>query len=187
MDNKKTIETQRLILRPFKLDDAESLYIYASSYEVASNAGWRAHDSIEYSKKIISMIYQKSNSYAITIKNTGNSVVGAITLYTGESKVRGRGKNDADLGYWIGMPFQNKGYVTEAVYEVVKECFLHSDKERIWCSYYKGNNASKRVMEKNGFKFDHIAYGSINPMLGGSYTEIFYLLEKKYFMRNQIV
>ena len=48
-----TLETERLILRPWKEDDAESLYKYAKNPEVGPIAGWPVHTSVENSREII--------------------------------------------------------------------------------------------------------------------------------------
>ena len=48
-----TLETERLILRPWKEDDAESLYKYAKTPEVGPKAGWPVHTRVETSRQII--------------------------------------------------------------------------------------------------------------------------------------
>ena len=50
------LETDRLLLRPFTLDDAEGLYAYASHPEVGPPAGWRPHRSVEESRQVIENI-----------------------------------------------------------------------------------------------------------------------------------
>ena len=49
----KTIETERLILRPWRLEDLEDLYQYAKNPEVGPNAGWKPHENLEESRKIL--------------------------------------------------------------------------------------------------------------------------------------
>ena len=51
------LETDRLLLRPFTLDDAEGLYAYASHPEVGPPAGWRPHRSVEESRQVIENIF----------------------------------------------------------------------------------------------------------------------------------
>ena len=52
-----TLETERLILRPWKEDDAESLYKYAKDPKVGPIAGWPVHTSVENSREIIKVCY----------------------------------------------------------------------------------------------------------------------------------
>ena len=52
-----TLETERLILRPWKEDDAESLYKYAKNPEVGPIAGWPVHTSVENSREIIQKVF----------------------------------------------------------------------------------------------------------------------------------
>ena len=49
----KTIETERLILRPWRLEDLKDLYQYAKNPEVGPNAGWKPHENLEESRKIL--------------------------------------------------------------------------------------------------------------------------------------
>ena len=58
------LETERLILRPWKEDDAESLYKYAKDPEVGPIAGWPVHTSVENSREIIKSVLSADETYA---------------------------------------------------------------------------------------------------------------------------
>lgn len=58
------IETNRLILRPWKEDDAESLYEYAKDPQVGPIAGWPPHASVENSRTIIRKVLSADETYA---------------------------------------------------------------------------------------------------------------------------
>ena len=58
-----TLETERLILRPWKEDDAESLYKYAKNPEVGPIAGWPVHTSVENSREIIKSVLAADEIY----------------------------------------------------------------------------------------------------------------------------
>lgn len=65
-----------------------------------------------------------------------------------------RHPRQADIGYWLGVPYWNKGYMTEAVRLVCYLSFKHLDAARAYATVFVGNNGSRRVLEKNGFSVD---------------------------------
>jgi [ribosomal protein S5]-alanine N-acetyltransferase len=74
-------------------------------------------------------------------------LVGGITL----SNVRRRAAQFVNLGYWMGHKFAGQGYMTEAVSLVVPYCFETLGLHRIHAAFLPDNQASRRVLEKNGF------------------------------------
>lgn len=68
------LETDRLLLRPFTLDDAEGLYAYASHPEVGPPAGWRPHRSVEESRQVIENIFIPSDALAVLRKSDGRLI-----------------------------------------------------------------------------------------------------------------
>lgn len=182
--NNTIIETPHLLLRPWQESDAAALYKYASNPKIAHDAGWRVHSDEQYSKTVIRMMLLRPTAFAITLKEGENisafdaEPIGSISLYTGESISRGRAANEGDLGYWLGAPFQNRGYMTEAVREMIRFSFEKYNLSGLWCSHYAGNAASKAVILKAGFRFHHVSEDSYNPMLEKSFTEIFYYVSK---------
>ena len=76
------LETERLILRPWKETDAQDLYFYASSPEVGPKAGWPVHTSVENSRDIIRNVLSAPETYAVIPKDSGHAV-GSIGLMIG--------------------------------------------------------------------------------------------------------
>jgi ribosomal-protein-alanine N-acetyltransferase len=60
----------------------------------------------------------------------------------------------ADLGYWLGVPYWNRDYMTEAVCLACHFSFEHLDAARAYATVMVGNHGSRRVLEKNGFRLD---------------------------------
>ena len=60
--------------------------------------------------------------------------------------------DEAEIGYWIGVPFQGRGYTTEATREVIRHAFEELGMTTLWCGYFDGNDPSRRVGEKCGFR-----------------------------------
>lgn len=144
------LETDRLILRAWKESDASECYKYAKDPKVGPIAGWAPHASIENSKQIIKDYLMIPETYAIVLKET-NSVIGSVALLTNSTLAKGG--NEVELGYWVGVPHWNNGYATEAAKELLKHAFDDLKVESVVAGYYEGNNQSKRVLEKLGFRF----------------------------------
>lgn len=143
------METKRLILRPWNDGDAEELYKYASDPSVGPVAGWRVHTSVENSREVIRDVLSAPETYAIVLKETGLPI-GSVGLHRNDLAEK---DDEMELGYWVGVPYQNRGIVTEAAREVLRHAFLDLGLSRVFCGYYDGNLRSKRVQEKLGFKY----------------------------------
>ncbi len=59
-----------------------------------------------------------------------------------------------DIGYWLGVPYWNNGYMTEAVRLVCHFSFVYLDAARAYATAFTSNVASRKVLEKNGFSVD---------------------------------
>lgn len=142
------LETERLILRPWKEEDAEECFKYAKDPRIGSSAGFPAHTSVENSRTVIKDVLMKPETYAIVLKETGLPI-GSIGLHHNDLAEK---EDEAELGYWIGVPYWGQGLVPEASKEVLRHAFEDLKLNRVWCGYYDGNEKSKRVQEKLGFK-----------------------------------
>lgn len=142
--------TARLILRPWRESDAPALFKYASDPEVGPRAGWPPHQSEAESLQFIRTIFHGEGMWAIVWKET-NEPIGCVGyLPHGASNIP-IGENEAEVGYWVGVPFWNRGVCTEALLAVVEYCFCEKGFTTLWGDYFTDNPASRRVMEKCGF------------------------------------
>ncbi len=152
--NDMIIETDRLILRPWKESDAESLYEYAKDPAIGPIAGWPPHQSVDESLDVIRNVFNGAQCYAICEKEN-DKAIGAIELkLKGHTDMTDK-EDECELGYWIGKPFWGRGYMPEAVRELLRHGFENLGMTTIWCGYYDGNEKSKRVQEKVGFVYHH--------------------------------
>lgn len=150
--NTKTLYTDRLILRPWTLEDAENLYKYASNPDVGPIAGWPPHKSVEESRNVIENVLNGDECFAICLKED-NQAIGAIGLnLNGHTDMTER-DDECELGYWLGKPFWGNGFMPEAAKELFRHAFEDLGMTTVWCGYYDGNNKSKRVQEKCGFTY----------------------------------
>ena len=97
------LETHRLLLRPWREEDAEELYRYASDNEVGPPAGWPPHTSVENSRDIIRNVLSVPETYAVCLKENGNPI-GSIGLKLGDATDMTDREDECELGYWIGKP-----------------------------------------------------------------------------------
>lgn len=174
-------ETERLILRPWEEGDAEECYKYAKDPRVGPAAGWPVHTDVENSRQIIKDILMVPETYAIVLKETGLPV-GSVGLHFHSDLAQ---KDDeCELGYWIGVPYWGRGLVPEASREMLRHAFEDLGMARVWCGYYEGNEKSRRVQEKLGFKYQRTNENVPVPMLGETRTDIANLLTKEEWMEN---
>ncbi len=146
------LETERLILRPWQMGDAEDLYEYARDPDVGPVAGWPPHQSLEESRQVIQNVFMVPECFALCLKETGRAV-GTIQLkMKGHTDMTDR-DDECELGYWLGKPLWGQGIMPEAVQEVLRHAFEDLGIRKVWCGYYDGNNQSKRVQEKCGFRY----------------------------------
>lgn len=147
-----TLNTQRLILRPWCENDAADLFEYAKDSDVGPIAGWPPHKNIQESLDVIKNVFCGKECYAVCLKEN-NRAIGAVELkLNGHTDMTIR-DDECELGYWIGKPFWGNGYIPEAVKELLRRAFEDLKMTTVWCGYYEGNEKSKRVQQKCGFEF----------------------------------
>lgn len=157
--------TERLILRPWKETDAESLFKYAKDPDVGPIAGWPPHKSIDESRDVIKNVFCGPECYAVCLK-TDNIAIGCIELKLNGSTDMTKRDDECELGYWIGKEFWGQGLVPEAARELIRHGFEDLNMNVIWCGYYEGNTRSKRVQEKVGFVYHHTCKEVPIPLMG---------------------
>ena len=148
------IETDRLILRPWEETDLRDLYEYASVEGVGEMAGWKHHESIDVSHKIMKSFISEKNVLAIEYKEN-KKVIGSLGLH------RSWANEDAayahlkvkEIGYVLSKDYWGKGIMPEAVKALIKTCFEKFGLDALTVSHFIFNNQSRRVIEKCGFTF----------------------------------
>ncbi len=144
------LETERLILRPWCEEDAQDCYDYASDPRVGPAAGWPVHPSVDYSRQIIRDVLSQPETYAVVWQKSGR-VIGSIGLKFHSDLAHE--DNECELGYCVGVPYWGRGVATEAAREMLRHAFADLALDRVWCGYYDGNEKSRRVQEKCGFRY----------------------------------
>lgn len=162
-------ETERLLLRRWADGDAEDLYEYARDAAVGPIAGWPPHQSVEESRQVIRKVFTEPEAYAICLKRDGRPI-GAIELkLNGRTDMTER-EDECELGYWLGKPFWGQGIMPEAAREMLRHAFEDLQMTKVWCGFYEGNEKSKRVQEKVGFRYQWKSENVDVPLMGEKRT-----------------
>lgn len=143
-----TITTERLVLRPFTPDDAPAIQRLASAHDVAATTLLIPHPYPEgAAAEWIAGHDDASNNHIFAIApRDGGEAMGAIGLHVERNHDR------AEIGYWIGVPYWNRGYVTEAAKAIVDYVFNTLNLNRVFAFHFTQNPASGRVLQKIGMK-----------------------------------
>ncbi|KQB87446.1 GNAT family N-acetyltransferase [Corynebacterium lowii] len=145
------METKRLILRPWQEEDSAELFRYASDPLVGPRAGWPVHESVEDSRASIAGVLSEPGTYAIVLKETGLPI-GSISLHTGSATELTDSPDEAELGYWVGVPYWGQGIMHEAARRLIRYAVEEQGITVLWCSSNADNAQSQRVQEKLGFR-----------------------------------
>jgi RimJ/RimL family protein N-acetyltransferase len=149
MVERPTLHTERLTLRPFQLTDAAQVQQLAGDKDIASTTlniphpyeDGMAQEWIEPHQER----FEKGLSvvFAITDRAEGH-LMGAIGLELNPDHER------AELGYWVGKPYWNQGYCSEAARAVLEYAFRVKGLNRVYAMHILRNPSSGRVMQKIG-------------------------------------
>lgn len=148
------IKTERLILRKFKISDAEYMFNnWASDPEVTKYLSWPYHKELATTKKIINIYleeYKSSEVYnwAIVPKEYGE-VIGSITVVEMSNE-----KEQCEIGYCISKSYWNQGITTEALKAVIRYLINKIGFKRVQAKHNSDNSASGKVMLKAGMEYE---------------------------------
>jgi len=146
------LETHRLILRQFRVEDAEDMFRnWASDPEVTRFLTWPAHQSVDVTRWLLGDWVSHYGdggyfSWAIEWKETGG-VIGSIAVVRLEEAI-----DEAEIGYCLGRAFWGRGIMPEALRAVMDYLFDTAGVNRITAGHDVNNPGSGRVMEKAGMK-----------------------------------
>ncbi|MDY3691133.1 MAG: GNAT family N-acetyltransferase [Dysosmobacter sp.] len=156
------LETPRLILRPFRQEDAGDVYEYARDPRVGPIAGWMPHASIEESREIIRTVFSRPDVFAMELRQSGK-VIGSVGFVGNHPAGEDPMVPDDEVGYALSPDQWGRGLMPEAVEAVLEYGFTQLGLRRIWCGHYAGNWRSSRVIGKCGFhyRFSRTEYVSL--------------------------
>jgi ribosomal-protein-alanine N-acetyltransferase len=152
--NLPELETERLLLRKMRLDDAEALFAYASDPEVTRYVPWDTHRSMEDSESFLGFAtegYERGDfgGWGVVLKDDG-VFIGTCGIDVGYAPEHAR----AELGYVLSRKHWGKGLMPEAVRAVIRFSFGRMGLNRVEARCIAENTASARVMEKAGMTYE---------------------------------
>ena len=158
---KTRIDTERMVLREPQLTDYRNwsaLRDKSAEFLIPWEPQW-AQDHLSR-KGFTNRVYWAQRSTAngsamplFLIRREDDALLGAITL----DNIRRGPAQAGTLGYWIGAPYARQGYMREAIAGLVHHAFHRLDLSRIEAACLPENNASRRLLEKCGFKYEGVA------------------------------
>jgi RimJ/RimL family protein N-acetyltransferase len=179
MKERPTLETTRLILRPFTLGDARDVQRLAGDREIASTTLNVPHPYEDgMAEQWIGTHQEKYErgelvNFAI-VRRVDNALIGAIGLRINQQHTH------AELGYWIGKPYWNTGYGTEAARAVVAYGFERCGLHRIHASHLTRNPASGRVLQKIGMRYEGCLRQHVNKWEVFEDLALYGILQSEY-------
>lgn len=149
------IETDRLILRRYKIEDADAMYKnWASDSEVTKFLTWQPHPSVDVSRSIIEdwlkeYSDEKYYQWAIVLKDNGNEPIGDISVVHMNEDI-----SMVHIGYCLGRAWWRRGIMSEALKAVMDFMFDTVEVNRVESRHDPRNPNSGKVMQKCGMKYE---------------------------------
>lgn len=173
------MESERIILRPLSLEDAEDLYEFTADEETTRFI-YEPYKDLDQAKRVLANYYLKEpiGKYAIVLKES-NKMIGVIEFRVHEETKGG------ELGYTLSRHYWGKGYMTEAGKLILELAFKVLEIERVFAATDIRNTASARLMSRLGMKHE----GTLrrNHMIKGVLTDSvnYSILKEEYVISEE--
>lgn len=153
MSTRPTLETERLLLRPFTAADAPHVQRLAGDRAVASTTLTIPHPYEDgMAEQWIAMHEEEfargSAVILAIVRRADDALLGTIGITLNAAHARG------ELGYWIGTPYWGRGYCTEAARAMLRYAFETLALHRVHACHFARNPASGRVLQKIGMAYE---------------------------------
>lgn len=173
------LKTKRLIIRDLSLKDEEAYFEYASNPNVGPNAGWKPIENMTIARRVLSGLILSNETYGIILKDE-KKLIGTISLYSNSTR---KWKFARSIGFSLNYNYWGLGYTTEAVMALIEYVFNKTDCEILEVGHHVGNEGSRKVILKCGFKYDG-TFPKFKKLYDGRVIDaVMYSLEKIDFER----
>ena len=151
------LETERLILRAPRLEDAKALAMLANDRRIAENTARIPHPyGIADAESFFASVNKRDGEIAFLITRD-DTVIGTCGIAPPRREA-------PELGYWLGVPFWGQGYATEAARAVIDHAFADLGYEELEAGARVTNPASRRVLEKCGFQWTGVGLTRVRAL-----------------------
>ena len=178
------LETDRLLFRAIKSSDLLDVFEYSSNPKTSQYLLWEPHENLDYTKKFISIVLAKYksgeyNDWAIVHKET-RKMIGTCGFTRIDEY-----NSIAEIGYVLNPDYWGVGFATEAAKRVVEFAFDVLKVNRVEAKFLFGNEASLKVMNKIGMKFE--GYQREAMLVKGKYRTIGVasILKREYLLLDK--
>jgi RimJ/RimL family protein N-acetyltransferase len=142
------LETDRLLLRPVELRDAPAITRWIGDYDVAKNLATAPHpygedDARAFIARVTDGLAKREGWCFAIVRKEDFQFIGCCGVRLKDGRY--------ELGYWLGKPFWNRGYCTEAVRQLLGFAFRDLGAESVQAGWLHDNPSSGHVLEKLGF------------------------------------
>lgn len=179
----KTLETPRLLLRPWTLEDAPDMYDYARTANVGPAAGWKPHESIEETRRILrEKFLVEDECFAMQRKDDGR-VIGSIGLH-GDA-YREKTLPVRMLGYVMNERDWGQGFMHEGCMAALEFAFTELGVELMTVYHFPWNERSRRVIERLGFRLEGLRRMASRNYDGRIEDEMAYSMTREEFFAER--
>ncbi len=173
-----TLTSDRLTMRKFASEDAFSLHSLANDIEVADTCllphPYTIEMAFSWIDSIPNQLHEKGN-YIWAIINENSEFIGTIGLHP-----EPHNKSVVEIGYWLGKKYWGRGYITEAIAQVVRFGFRIARFHKIYAKCFPRNTASLKALESNGFTREGMLKSHIRHFEKYEDTYIYSMLDEEY-------
>ncbi|MGT2911640.1 GNAT family N-acetyltransferase [Streptococcus cameli] len=151
----QTLEADRILLRPFRIEDAAAMYRnWASRTDNIQYVPWSAHTSPDFTEELIQEwidSYTDPNSYrwGIAFKEKPDELIGDLSVVSLNPKTEA-----VEIGYILSKDYWGQGLMTEALKRALAFLFDEVEVNRVVIGHAKENAASGRVIQKAGLHYE---------------------------------
>lgn len=159
------LKSDRLVIRAWQASDLQDFYNYASVPGVGEMAGWKAHEDIAESKRILDKFIGDKSTLALEYQG---KVIGSLGIdrYDEQQFPEFADLKARELGFVLAKEYWGQGLMPEAVNCVIDYLFTQVKLDLLLCGYFLPNKQSKRVQEK--CHFQHYCDVDVKTSMGTS-------------------
>ncbi len=176
------LNTDRLILRPWRQEDLDDFYEYASVDGVGQMAGWLPHENREESMRILQNFIAGKKTFALEYQGKTIGSLG-IEKYDEKRFPEFDDLSCREIGYVLSKDYWGKGLMPEAVNEVLRYLFEEVRADAVFCGHFLENRQSARVQEKCGFHF--YAFGNYHTRMNTDVEERMNIIYRREFEQRK--
>lgn len=143
--------SERIYLRPLRIEDAVDVFDYAKDPDVKRYIGWplmkTLEETTEFLKTLIERHEAKTHVYASVVEAGTEKVIGTLMLFNFDWDAK-----HGEIGYVFHKNVWGKGYCTEASKWFIEHAFETLELRKIFARVVSQNEGSSKVLLKSGFE-----------------------------------